>query len=657
MFPKEDKPINWVGVRIAAIALLFAVAAVLLASRAYLIHVTDGEKLQRRAAKQRTRVIHVEGRRGMIFDRSGEQMASSLEVDSIYARPHKSEDKKRTAKLLAQALDMDEEVVLKKLNEDKAFVWIKRRVSPLAAEKVEKAELKGVSSVKEHKRFYPMKSLAAHVMGFAGIDSKGLEGVELYYDHDLRAQRVPITAERDAQGRPVTFAALAEGPTRHDLRLTIDKNIQYSAEKHLEEAVEATDAKGGTVVVMDADSGEILAMAVRPTYNLNLFQKSPARVRRNRAVADTFEPGSTFKVFLAAALLDLNRVRSDEKIYCNRGLYRYKGAEIHDIVGHGKLTFEEILINSSNIGAVKLSEKLKKGEFYRLLKGFGFGCATGTDIRGESPGILPRPGKWSSITKANMAFGQGVSVTALQIATAFSSIINGGFLRRPHLMKTVTTPLGETIRETRPMIVRRVIKPSTSEHMVNILRRVVREGTGRRAGIKGVDIVGKTGTAQKPDSSGGYSKDKYVASFLGALIGTRPKVVVFVSIDEPTGKHKTGGYIAAPVFKKIARDILALCGGGVPEAAPILASTGSGASRAARRSRSALRIRRGPHPGEWIMPNLKGLGAREVLDVCGRIKCDAFIRGAGQVIRQHPAPGKIFKEGSNLKVSLEEKAS
>ncbi|MBM3298949.1 MAG: penicillin-binding protein 2, partial [Deltaproteobacteria bacterium] len=413
---RRAKPINWVAFRIALVAALFAVGTGLLVVRAYCLQISDAEALRRLAIKQRTRVLHLEAKRGMIFDRRGDQMAASLEVDSIYARPRKIKDTRETARRLAELLEMDENEIVRKLEEHKAFVWILRRVSPLVVERIKQADLEGVLTAKEYKRFYPLKSSAAHMIGFAGMDSRGLEGVELHYDADLKSEPVPVTAQRDALGRPVMFAAIAQDPKRRDLHLTLDRNIQYVAERALDEAVRREQAKSGVVTVMDADSGEILAVAVRPTYNLNTFHKASPEVRRNRAVADTFEPGSTFKVFLAAAALDLDKIAPGEKFYCHNGLYKYKGSEIHDLVPLKELSFDEVVIHSSNIGSVKVSEKLSKGELYRVLQGFGFGTPTEVDLPGERSGALPLPGKWSVLTKANIAFGQGVTVNPLQLS-------------------------------------------------------------------------------------------------------------------------------------------------------------------------------------------------------------------------------------------------
>jgi len=656
MSPRE-KPINWVAVRIALVAVVFAVGTVVLMVRAYRLQIADADALRKKADKQRTRILYLEARRGMILDRSGEQLAASLEVNSVYAKPRKIVDKKDTARKLAEILEMEDKEVLSKLEEDKAFVWIQRRVSPLVADKIKQADLQGVLTATEYQRFYPLKGFAAHAVGFAGIDSRGLEGLELFYDQDLKADPVPVTAQRDALGRPVMFASVGRDPRRRDLHLTLDRNIQHVTERALEEAVAQQRAANGVALVMDADSGEILALAVRPAYNLNVFQKTSAEVRRNRCVADALEPGSTFKVFLAAAALDLAKVAPDEQFYCNKGVYKYNGAEIHDIAAHKNLSFEEVIVHSSNIGAVKASEKLSKSDFYRVLCGFGFGASTGVDLPGERPGVLPLPGKWSVLTKANIAFGQGISVNALQMAAGFAAAVNGGKLYRPHLMKRITDAFGETIREYPPSLVRTVIKPSTSEQLTEILRKVVTSGTGKAAGIPGAYVVGKTGTAQKADPAGGYSKDKYAASFVGAILGTKPRVVIFVMLDEPAGKDRTGGKIAAPVFRRIGEGILALCGSKPDDPNPILASTGGGFKAAVPTPSRRVHVKKGPKAGEWIVPDLKGLDMREVLDVCGRIKCDVSLQGVGLAVDQNPRPGKILKEGAPLVVSFEGQSS
>jgi cell division protein FtsI (penicillin-binding protein 3) len=337
---------------------------------------------------------------------------------------------------------------------------------------------------------------------------------------------------------------------------------------------------------------------------------------------------------------------------CHKGLYRYKGSEIHDLVPHGKLSFEDVIVYSSNIGAVKISEKLSKSEFYRILRGFGFGSPTKVDLPGERRGILPLPGRWSVLTKANIGFGQGVAVNPLQLTAAFAAAVNGGKLYRPHLMKRIANPLGETVNEKRPMLVRKVIKPSTSHELRRILGKVVAKGTGKAAAIHGVEVVGKTGTAQKADPSGGYSKDKYVASFIGAMMDIKPRLVILVTIDEPGGKHRTGGKIAAPVFRKIGEGILGLCGSRPSKTFPILALAADRYRERGRRGTGHVKVRRGPKEGEWIVPDLKGLDMRQVLEICGKLKCDVAFKGVGYAIGQDPKPGKILKEGASFTVSF-----
>ncbi|MCX5874363.1 MAG: penicillin-binding protein 2, partial [Deltaproteobacteria bacterium] len=430
---RNEKSINWMAVRIALVAGLFGLAMVVLIARAYRLHVVDSETLKKKAEKQRTMYIHLESRRGFIFDRSGEQLAASLEVDSVYARPRKLSNKSERIEIaenLSKILDMDKKNILNKLEENKPFVWVKRRVSPFTTEKIRKSNLPGIYTDPEYQRFYPLKNLAAHTIGFAGIDSKGLEGLELFYDNFLKTAPIPITAQKDNLGRPVMFAASERVAKRNDVHTTLDRNIQFIVERELDEAVNREKAKSGIVIALDADSGEILALAVRPTYNLNVFEQAATGSRRNRAVAeynlnvfeqaatgsrrnravaDIFEPGSTFKVFLAAAALDLGKASRSENFFLNNGLYRYNGSEIHDVSPHKNLSFDEILVNSSNIGAVKISEKLTKSEFYHMLQGFGFGILTDIDLPGERAGLLPPPNRWSVLTKANIAFGQGIS--------------------------------------------------------------------------------------------------------------------------------------------------------------------------------------------------------------------------------------------------------
>lgn len=651
---RNEKSINWMAVRIALVAGLFGLAMVVLIARAYRLHVVDSETLKKKAEKQRTMYIHLESRRGFIFDRSGEQLAASLEVDSVYARPRKLSNKSERIEIaenLSKILDMDKKNILNKLEENKPFVWVKRRVSPFTTEKIRKSNLPGIYTDPEYQRFYPLKNLAAHTIGFAGIDSKGLEGLELFYDNFLKTAPIPITAQKDNLGRPVMFAASERVAKRNDVHTTLDRNIQFIVERELDEAVNREKAKSGIVIALDADSGEILALAVRPTYNLNVFEQAATGSRRNRAVADIFEPGSTFKVFLAAAALDLGKASRSENFFLNNGLYRYNGSEIHDVSPHKNLSFDEILVNSSNIGAVKISEKLTKSEFYHMLQGFGFGILTDIDLPGERAGLLPPPNRWSVLTKANIAFGQGISVTPIQLAVGFAAAINGGKLYKPRLLKKITNALGETVLDNPPLLLRRTISEETSAALVEILKKAVVQGTGKAAAIPGVEIVGKTGTAQKADPSGGYSKEKYLMSFVGAIESIKPRIVILVLIDEPaSGNDRTGGKVAAPVFRKIAEGILALSGR-TPSVAGQMVVNKEPSEKIIPAYFHNSDPRPGRKPGEWIMPDLKGSDMRQAVDICGKMKCDLSLDGVGHVDYQSPKPGQTVREGGEVKIS------
>lgn len=598
-------------------------------------------------------MLQLEARRGLILDRRGEQLASSVEVKSIYARPRQVEAKNKTAEELAVILGVDKGDISKKINEDKHFVWIKRRVAPGIAERITNTGLSGISTVTEYRRFYPLKSLAAHTIGFAGIDSKGLEGLELYYDKDLKSDPIPVTAQKDALGRPVMFAAMEQGPGRKDLWLTLDSKIQYIVEKELDEAVRFHYAKAGVGVVMAADSGEVLALGVRPTYNLNTFNKGAADHRRNRAIVDTFEPGSTFKVFTAAAALDSGKVKVRDSFFCHKGVYKVGDAKIHDTKPHKWLSLGQVIVYSSNIGSVKIAEKLSKYELYRFLRRFGFGLQTGVDLPGERGGIVPEPRKWSTVTKANVAFGQGVTVNALQISAAFCGIINGGLLVQPHLMTKISKNHGTTVMENRRPPYRRVIQSSTSVKMVKILKKVVTKGTGKAAAVKGLEIIGKTGTAQKANKTGGYSREKYVASFLGAVMNLRPRMVIFVMLDEPSKRHKTGGKIAAPVFRNIAKAIAAMYGGGRSGNHSLHLVNQERPWPVAQAGAKKIIIKKGHKKGQWIMPDLMGLNMRRALDVCAKIKADMVFKGQGRVVKQNPKPGAPIYEGAKVTVFFE----
>jgi cell division protein FtsI (penicillin-binding protein 3) len=530
---------------------------VLLLVRLFDLQIRQHKLLSAGAVRQQQRQIVLSPRRGNICDRNGRELAISLRSYSFFTHPSFVQDVARTSARLSAALDLPYGTVCKKLRSPKSFVWIKRKVDPERAETFLDSQLPGVFFVEENKRYYPKQELASHVLGFVGLDDKGLEGLELSYDSYLGGSPEPPLGYCDALGRVAFREAEADMSFENcDLMLTIDEVIQYFAERALEGAVARSKAKAGTIIVVNPQTGEILAMADRPTFNPNRYQIHPAAFRRNRAITDIYEPGSTFKVIMAAGALEEGLVRPEDRIYCEMGGISVNGFFIRDYKKYGSLTFSQVLENSSNVGAIKAGTRLGKDRYYNYIRNFGFGTKTGIELPGEAQGILREPKNWSSISLAAISMGQEVSVTPLQLLMAFGAVANEGNLMRPYLIKSLRGPYGEILRETSPRIIRRVVSPATASMLTDILVKVVKDGTGKNAGVPGYEVAGKTGTAQKLERSTGlYSHHKVVASFAGFVPAHSPKLAILVVIDEPK-VGSWGGTLAAPVFAEVAEESL-----------------------------------------------------------------------------------------------------
>lgn len=530
--------------------------------QAYRIQIYHGERLRQQIQRIYQREITVLPARGSIYDRNGEDLAISIPVDSIYARPARIEDAVGTATKLAPVLDLDRDTILKRLRQESPFVWLKRQVVPTVSARVRALGLPGVGVVRETRRFYPNLELAGHLLGFVGVDGQGLDGIEYQYDRLLRGETNRMVVDQDALGRPL---ASAEGlvvarKDGHNLVLTIHKEIQHATEQRLQEAVEANKARGGMAVVMDPKTGEILALANVPRFNPNTYQQYPKEVLRNRCVMDGYEPGSAFKPILVAAALEEKLWRPTDALYCENGSYRVHDKVIHDVHHYGTLTLAGIIQKSSNIGAAKIGLSMGAERLYPYIRNFGFGRAIGADIPGEASGFVRAP-KWAPIELANISFGQGISVTALQLTNAFSALANGGRLMRPFVVREILDAQGNTVERRAPQELGAVISPETARQVTQMLVSVVSpEGTGSQAAIEGFRVAGKTGTAQKPDvRHGGYLKGKYMASFVGFVPAQDPRLCVLVVLDEPQGMIY-GGQVAAPVFREIVRDSLGILG-------------------------------------------------------------------------------------------------
>ncbi|MGE5550679.1 MAG: penicillin-binding transpeptidase domain-containing protein [Bacteroidota bacterium] len=541
--------------RTAVIFLVTAACFGILGGRLLFLQILKAPWLQAQAEGQRFHQVPVDAHRGPILDRNGRLLAASVDADCVGANPAEVVDPAATAAILAPILHLEAGDLEARLRLNQSFVWLKRQVRKAEADRVRAKKLAGIVVLPKAQRFYP-KYLAGQLLGFAGSDNQGLEGLEIYYDALLRGQRGWDMAEFSALGRHIPggerrYQEPIDGDT---LVLTIDERIQFIAERELDQAVAETGAKRGLVILMDPD-GEILAMASRPQFDPNRFLDFPPEVWKNICVTDQYEPGSTFKVVTAAAALE-EGVVSTKSTFFDPGYLTVDDRHLHCWYpgGHGSQTFVEAVENSCNPVFASLALSLGAERFQRYIRSFGFGGRTGIDFPGEATGTVPKLTGMKRVELATMGFGQGVSVTPLQLVTAMTAIANGGFLVRPRLMKEIKNREGEVLREGKREVVRQVISRQTADTMRMLLESVVVNGSGNRANIPGYRVAGKTGTAQKP-GRGGYGSD-VVASFLGFAPADQPRLVGLVVLDEPSCGVRYGGVIAAPVFARIMSSAL-----------------------------------------------------------------------------------------------------
>jgi len=449
--------------RILILSLVLIAGFLIIGIRLFFLQVVHASSLADRAEKQRRKTIMIEGDRGTIFDRKGRALAVNLELPSVFSTPGHLDNPSQTAKRLARLLARDPSQLKKRLKGEKSFVWIERKMDPSLAEKIRGLELDGIGFLMESRRFYPKRTLMSHVLGFAGVDNNGLEGIELRYDEFLRGEKGWVVLERDALGGSVFPKDLVYAqPSRgKDIILTLDEVIQFISERELKRAIEETSAKGGMVIAMDPYTGGILAWSVRPHFNPNHVEEHRPGDWRNRAITDLYEPGSTFKIVTAAAALEEGLFSPDEPIDCENGVLRVGGGFLHDHEPHGVLTFEKVLQKSSNIGIFKVADRLGNQKMYHYMKAFGFGEKTGIDLKGEVAGIVHPPSRWSGRSLVSMAMGQEVGVTALQVIRSASVIANGGWLPQPHLVSEVRDPDGNTVLNFSYPLSRRVISEKT----------------------------------------------------------------------------------------------------------------------------------------------------------------------------------------------------
>jgi len=662
--------------------------------RVFWIQFVKSEELREKAQIQWTRDVPVEPKRGAIYDRNKKPLAISATVDTVMASPPDIKDIHKTAKLLASALDLDENELEKKLDDakkkKKAVLYIKRKISDEESEAVRKLDLDGIHFTKENKRFYPERNLCSHVMGFTGIDSQGLDGIELIYENYLKGTPGRIVSETDALSRKLPFGIDKYIPPQdgYDLVLTIDKVIQHVAERELEKALAEHSAKKGTIIVMDPNTGEILAMANKPDYDPNNFNEVSSKLWRNAAVSDSYEPGSTFKVITASAGLEEGVVHPETRFF-DPGYIIVSGVRIgcwrHE--GHGSQTFIQVVENSCNPGFVDMIMKLGKDKTIKYINGFGFGATTGIDLPGEAKGIF-NPSKIGPVELATISFGQGISVTPIQLITGLSAVANGGKLVKPHIAKQIIDKDGNVVKEFSPEPIRRVISEDTSREMRAILESVVTNGTGGRGKIEGYRVAGKTGTSEK------YAPGKYVASFEGFVPADDPKLVALVVIDEPVGGVIYGGQIAGPVFQKVIADSLNYLGikpdlpeeekAGVvkvpdmrnlyiEDAKTILSKNGllsrvegegyvvtsqvpAPGAEVEKNSTVILKVSDSRTNKDPVtIPDLKGRTVKEATDIVNAIGLNIEIVGSGYAVKQNPQPNSEVGIGTTIRVEFASK--
>jgi cell division protein FtsI (penicillin-binding protein 3) len=661
-----ELPGRW---RIRIIGGLMLGSLAVVTARAAQLQLVEGARYVEAAERQSTISSRIHAKRGVIQDRHGAELAITVDVDTVYAEPRRVEDPAGAAKLLAPILSMSERSLRQKLSSDRAFTYLSRRVDAATALKVRNLKLRGVGIQPEPKRFYSNVALASHVLGFTGWDGVGKAGIERMFDGDLRGKSYEVPTLRDAFGNQV-FAegfvpqSVLEGA---DVRLTIDRAIQHAAEEALAEAVTTNKAKAGVAIVMDPYNGDVLAMSSYPTFNPNNLGKSSPEDRLNRAVSAVFEPGSTLKMVTIAAALEEGVLTPMDTIDCEGGKWKVGGRTIGDADHqYDTLSVTEVMKVSSNICAAKIGLSLGGEKLHRWLTEFGFGEATGIELPGELRGLVRPWSDWREIELANIAFGQGIAATPLQLVQATSAIANGGDLVRPRLVKSIETKSGDNKVDARPQK-RRVLSRKTASQIARMMIEVTQDGgTAEAARLPGFLVAGKTGTAQKIDPlTHAYSHELHLASFVGFVPADRPEVVILVMVDEPSAGSYFGGIVAAPAFRTIA--LAALTAREVfpenakpsdfvekvakpKEAERVESALSSEAQEMLGFELAAAPVAKNSEPGR--MPDFAGLELHEVLNRSAEIRCDPVVVGTGRVVAQSPRIGSKLEPGAKCELRL-----
>jgi cell division protein FtsI (penicillin-binding protein 3) len=659
---------NWrpmIRRRVLVAAAIFVVWTIGIEARLIYLQVFSHADLVSRAERQQMQTPALPAKRGEIVDRRGRLLAYSVDADTIYAVPYEIKDAGRTAAALCGVFEAcsskEQSALTERLAADRPFAYVRRRVTPLEARHVAALNLSGIGFMKESRRFYPNKELGAHLLGYVGVDNVGLSGLEATYDKVIRGKEGRLIAQMDA--RRQTFGGrLERAPTPGgSLELTIDEQLQHIVERELRAGVEEKRADGGSAILIDPQTGEILALANWPTFNPNAFNGATELARRNRAVQDIYEPGSTFKMVTIAAALEEDVMPITTLIDTSPGIIRFPGRVIDEFEGHnyGTLSLTDVIVKSSNIGAVKIGLKVGAERFGMYANRFGFGKPTSPDFPGESPGILWPAAKLNDSGLASMSMGYQVGVTPLQMTAAMNAVANGGMWIEPRIVRAVVKDGVRTRVEAKTK--RRVVSTETALEMLPILEAVVERGTARQAQVPGYTVAGKTGTADKL-VNGRYVGHMQNVSFLGFVPSRNPALTVIVMIDTPRVGSDTGGAVAAPIFRRIAEASLRYLGvpPNINPAAPVMVAHREQShltrTAAAASLPSIVTLATGVGSASLI-PDLRGLSAREALQALAKLGLSARVQGKGVVVEQTPLPGSPLERGVTCNLVLDRDTS
>ncbi|HHW91530.1 MAG TPA: PASTA domain-containing protein [Firmicutes bacterium] len=679
--------------RIVVLFFFFALGVFALGGRLFFLQILQGELYQQQALEQRLREIYIQPSRGTIYDREGRKLAFDISVDSVVANPVQVTEKELTAQLLGEILNLEQEELIAKLSSNSSFEWIQRKIDSDVAQRIRELDLDGIYLVEETKRYYPEGAVAAHVIGFAGIDNQGLEGIEVTYDNLLRGSLGRVLGEATAIGTDIPDGFKKYIPSRdgHNLILTIDKVSQYIVERQLDQIMLEYQPKSAVIIVTNPRTGEVLAMGVRPTYDPNTPLATPDNWR-NLAIWYNYEPGSTFKIVTAAAALEEGVVSASDSFFCS-GAITVAGSSIGCVSAHGSQSLAEVVKNSCNVGFVTIGQRLGKDAFYRYIEGFGFGKPTGISLTGEEGGILLPRSRVGPVELANNAFGHGIAVTPIQMISMVGAIANDGVLLQPQIVREIYDHEGNLVQGYTPKPVGQVVSRQTARELAGYLQQVVADGTGRGAAVEGYNLAGKTGTAQKI-INGHYASDKHVASFVGFGPVEDPQLAVLVVVDEPKGAYY-GGLVAAPAFQAVMAESLPYLG--IPptekpkeeeqvyvtvpnvvnlplgEAEAILGETGLSHRREGEGTlvvdqipRAGAKIAGGSEvilylwdgeelpleqeDGEVLVPNLQGKTIREVAETLSDLGLLLKPEGTGLAVAQDPEPLTLVPLGTMVEV-------